>query len=459
MSRTNNGSFVTDLSCRQYNSTEVVIRNCSAQHHRPQTGRFKDHKCALFNGNTSEIITAVLEDHTFMEIRVTAAQHFGRPFAVILYSPTAHIESEVSRSQLCPDGSLANHPVDHQATSSDSPNFLAVTDTSYWAVLTQEQDNYLNGALAVSFDASTSSSVAGDVPQNGMVITFSYSSFAVSSNSQVVSYDWLTLVGTLGGAAAFACAMHEIAMLIYSKSVSCFCPSKVAEDSAQAPEEEPSVEECPVDHQATSSDSPNFLAVTDTSYWAVLTQEQDNYLNGASAVSFDASTSSSVAGDVPQNGMVITFSYSSFAVSSNSQVVSYDWLTLVGTLGGAAAFACAMHEIAMLIYSKSVSCFCPSKVAEDSAQAPEEEPSVEEARRLFPPPSAGQNVIRARPSARLDEVCAVLAPVLQTCWRTGRGEGGRAQTYNHGAAAAAQPQHHSRPTASHQLAKHLHKRL
>ncbi|ELR12028.1 uncharacterized protein ACA1_353200 [Acanthamoeba castellanii str. Neff] len=63
----------------------------------PQTGRFKDHKCALFNGNTSEIITAVLEDHTFMEIRVTAAQHFGRPFAVILYSPTAHIESEVSR--------------------------------------------------------------------------------------------------------------------------------------------------------------------------------------------------------------------------------------------------------------------------------------------------------------------------------------------------------------------------
>jgi hypothetical protein len=67
----------------------------------------------------------------------------------------------VALHQLCPDGSLANHPVDHQATSSDSPNFLAVTDTSYWAVLTQEQDNYLNGALAVSFDASTSSSVAG----------------------------------------------------------------------------------------------------------------------------------------------------------------------------------------------------------------------------------------------------------------------------------------------------------
>jgi hypothetical protein len=87
-----------------------------------------------------------------------------------------------------------------------------------------------------------------------------------------------------------------------------------------------------------------------------------------------------------------------------------------------------MHEIAMLIYSKSVSCICPSKVAEDSAQAPEEEPSVVEvpnstndssslwsalthngtgqARRLFPPPSAGQNVIRARPSARLDEECA-----------------------------------------------------
>lgn len=94
-------------------------------------------------------------------------------------------------------------------------------------------------------------------------------------------------------------------------------------------------------------------------------------------------------------------------------------IELSGTLGGAAAFACAMHEIAMLIYSKSVSCICPSKVAEDSAQAPEEEPSVEEvpnstndssslwsalthngtgqARRLFPPPSAGQNVIEPGP--------------------------------------------------------------
>ncbi len=38
---------------------------------QPETGRFKDHKCALFNGNTSEIITAVLEDHTFMEVGFT----------------------------------------------------------------------------------------------------------------------------------------------------------------------------------------------------------------------------------------------------------------------------------------------------------------------------------------------------------------------------------------------------
>jgi hypothetical protein len=43
-------------------------------HWQPETGRFKDHKCALFNGNTSEIITAVLEDHTFMEVGFT---HIG----------------------------------------------------------------------------------------------------------------------------------------------------------------------------------------------------------------------------------------------------------------------------------------------------------------------------------------------------------------------------------------------
>jgi hypothetical protein len=57
--------------------------------------------------------------------------------------------------------------------------------------------------------------------------------------------------GTLGGAAAFACAMHEIAMLIYSKSVSCICPSKVAEDSAQTLEAEPAADEVPHTVQPT----------------------------------------------------------------------------------------------------------------------------------------------------------------------------------------------------------------
>ncbi len=170
------------------------------------------------------------------------------------------------------------------------------------------------------------------------------------------------------------------------------------------------------------------------------------------------------------------------SLASIYTLLTHNIITLCkGTLGGAAAFACAMHEIAMLIYSKAVRCICPSKTAEDSAQTPEADPAAEEPHTVQPtiPPrlvcahpqldGAGAGGLSATDrrserhqspaqcAARRRRVCAVLAPVLQTRLRTGRGAGGGAQTNNHGAAAVAQPQYHrSRPTTGHQLAtKHL----
>jgi hypothetical protein len=82
---------------------------------------------------------------------------------------------------------------------------------------------------------------------------------------------------------------------------------------------------------------------------------------------------------------MMTFSYSSFAVSVSEQIVTFDWLSLIctriltharthtrtrthnvltrprlrsGTVGGAATFACYLHEIAMIIYTKGRQWLC-----------------------------------------------------------------------------------------------------
>ncbi|ELR12462.1 uncharacterized protein ACA1_329850 [Acanthamoeba castellanii str. Neff] len=306
-------SSIKAVGCRQFNETQTTRRFCSAT--APTEGRFKDHECALFNDDTSATVTATIEEHTFMEIGFTlAVLPIGpaTPYAVILYSPRARVSPE--------------------APSDDSPSFLVVPYTDYWTVLTQEEDVYLSGPSAITFYPSTSSSSASSTTIGSVLITFSYSSFAVGCYSQVVTYDWLSLVGVLGGAAAFCCA-------------------------------------------APSDDSPSFLVVPYTDYWTVLTQEEDVYLSGPSAIAFYPSTSSSSASSTTIGSVLITFSYSSFAVGCYSQVVTYDWLSLVGVLGGAAAFCCAVHEIVMFMFSKSLTCCCPdlAKRFNDDEEDDEEE--------------------------------------------------------------------------------------
>lgn len=223
MTRKSDPFDIKAVGCRQFNETQTTRRFCSATAVRPTEGRFKDHECALFNDDTSATVTATIEEHTFMEIGFTlAVLPIGpaTPYAVILYSPRARVSPE--------------------APSDDSPSFLVVPYTDYWTVLTQEEDVYLSGPSAITFYPSTSSSSASSTTIGSVLITFSYSSFAVGCYSQVVTYDWLSLVGVLGGAAAFCCAVHEIVMFMFSKSLTCCCPdlAKRFNDDEEDNEEE-----------------------------------------------------------------------------------------------------------------------------------------------------------------------------------------------------------------------------
>jgi len=113
------------------------------------------------------------------------------PFAVILYVPG-----------------------DDNSISSQTPTFIAVAKSSYWAVVSSTGDEYLNGTTVYRFTTAVSSATELQPVVN---ITFSIASFDYLFASQFVDYDWVTLVGQLGGAAALASASHMVIMALFAK--------------------------------------------------------------------------------------------------------------------------------------------------------------------------------------------------------------------------------------------------
>jgi hypothetical protein len=229
------------------------------------SGRFKGQMCLAFN--TEGQITALEDNHSFLTVgfttNVTIVQKKRIPFAVILYSPTNMVHG--------------------LQVLSDTPSFLTVVDTAYWAVVWTSEDYYLNGYVSTSYYVSVSSADASPTPteepvifdveedeaeddaENGVddknynyntdmnniihtttnnnnyneimptrhvmraptkpnttiEITFSYSSFSITTNTEYIEYDWLECLGTLGGASALAMAVHTILMICYEKGGQC----------------------------------------------------------------------------------------------------------------------------------------------------------------------------------------------------------------------------------------------
>ncbi|ELR17362.1 uncharacterized protein ACA1_061000 [Acanthamoeba castellanii str. Neff] len=174
-------------------------------------GRFKGHECVEFNGNASNIMTAVIDEHIFMQVQLTIQiSNFksNPPFAVVLYSASSRT------------------PIGNEDTS-----FLVVPKSSHWAALTQNEAIYLHDSTEISFSASTSSTFNRQPGhEDRIAITFSYSTFTVGTSEQVVTFDWLSLICTVGGAATFACYLHEIAMILYAKSRKWCCPLSPGKD-------------------------------------------------------------------------------------------------------------------------------------------------------------------------------------------------------------------------------------
>ena len=86
--------------------------------------------------------------------------------------------------------------------------------STYWAVISTTGDEYLNGTTVYRYTTAVSS--ASEIAPV-INITFSIASFDYLFASQFVDYDWITLVGQMGGAAALASASHMVIMAIFAK--------------------------------------------------------------------------------------------------------------------------------------------------------------------------------------------------------------------------------------------------
>lgn len=82
-------------------------------------------------------------------------------------------------------------------------------------MITKYQDVYLNGRVVDNYDVSVSST-RGSVGEE-FSATFSFSSFDISQSTEYVYFDWLSLLGVLGGASSLAMAGHLLSMLLYEK--------------------------------------------------------------------------------------------------------------------------------------------------------------------------------------------------------------------------------------------------
>jgi len=203
------------LSCNKLNTTLSPIQNCSAKVIQPTNTIQSNLSCAVFNVGSDNVVTASSGEYSFMEINLTSSGIGTRklPFLVVLSGQ------------------------DEEQRAVGSFNFVVAPGYSYYAALTLEKFEYLDGSITSSYSSSISSFGTVVLSSNRITITFAYSSFNINKSSEFVSYDWPTLIGTLGGAAAFLITVHQLVMLIYQKSKRCCCcPNKFKYDETDMEE-------------------------------------------------------------------------------------------------------------------------------------------------------------------------------------------------------------------------------
>jgi len=160
--------------------------------------------CALANyvmPDSNAMAFAFTSVHTYLEVDVYVNHTHG------------HVEGPLYPVQV----SLFSQKVtDYTALMHD---FVGMPGNAYWGVVQKSQDLYLNGDVVDSFQVSVSSTANPEDNKGDLSITLSFGSFDVSQSTEYVYFDWLSLLGVLGGAASLAMAGHLLSMLFYEKAL------------------------------------------------------------------------------------------------------------------------------------------------------------------------------------------------------------------------------------------------
>ena len=102
----------------------------------------------------------------------------------------------------------------------NQPAFVIAPGMSYLVTLTQNEDSYMNGEDDIYYTPSISSyfNTSRSDATMDTVVAISFGTFDVNNAYQYPSFDYLTLIGTLGGCASLTLAMHSLVFTCCIKS-------------------------------------------------------------------------------------------------------------------------------------------------------------------------------------------------------------------------------------------------
>lgn len=129
-------------------------------------------------------------------------------------SPFSHPAIVYLRPSFSAGGDNATH-VDLEETLNDptlKPAFVVTMNVGYYAMLSYREMRHLDGRIDSSFSASITSTGVNQESLGKTLIGLTFASYDVPVYSEYIAYNWLALLGSIGGTAAFATVVHSLSV-------------------------------------------------------------------------------------------------------------------------------------------------------------------------------------------------------------------------------------------------------
>jgi len=166
------------------------------------------------NARGNKVVDCILANYLPDDSASTFAYSFLHTYLEVSLMVNRTIKSQKNQPLYPVQVSLFSQAITDYASLSH--DFVAMPGNAFWGVLQKSQDLYMDGKTSDSYQVSVSSTRISE-DNSALSATFSFASFDVSQSMEYVYFDWLSLLGVLGGASSLGMALHLLLMLAYEK--------------------------------------------------------------------------------------------------------------------------------------------------------------------------------------------------------------------------------------------------